>query len=84
MINFEAARIHFLRDVLVTVAVVVALKSGPVQRRRLRKRLKVIMRRLEIYGQLSEVGLGVTGLKQPIGEEVSDKSSHNSQNAFVV
>ena len=57
---------------------------------RLRKRLKVIMRRRKIYGEVSEVRLGVTGLKQPIGDKVSEKSSQsrtvadNSQNAFVV
>ena len=37
------------------------------------------MRRLKIYGELSEVGLGVTGLKQPIGDKVSDKSSHQGR-----
>ena len=48
------------------------------------------MRRRKIYGEVSEVGLGVTGLKQPIGDKVSEKSSQsrtvadNSQNAFVV
>ena len=53
----------------------------PVQRRRrLRKRLKVIRRRLKIYGDfLSEVGLGVTGLKHPVGDKVSEKSSHQGR-----
>ena len=48
------------------------------------------MRRLKIYGELSEVGLGERGLKEPIGDKVSEKSSQsrtvadNSQNAFVL